>query len=189
MSKKSHRQKEKRCQDRYAPNILSMQKQIMREAFLDYFGVAVALVVMALVVCMVGFLTEDVSHSKRIIFCATPAILCIAIIFIILFLRCFSVFSKLNKIQCSSEQIVEIVCKKVNFLIYARSKYSTVIICVILTDEQGKRFYFVTKDIPYDTKKRLRQTFQNARITLICYAKTNCVKMYQVHEPATKEQT
>ena len=93
MSKKSRKRKERRNIDRSTPDVLSMQKQTMKKAFLDYLGAAIMFFVMALVVLVVGLLTEDSSHSKRIIFGATPGILCITIIFISLFLRRFLIFS------------------------------------------------------------------------------------------------
>ena len=83
MSTKSRRTKERRNINQQSPDILSRQKQTIKNAFLDYLWAAIMFFVMAFIVFVVGLLTEDPSHSKRIIFGATPGILCITIIFLV----------------------------------------------------------------------------------------------------------
>ncbi|MBQ7314774.1 MAG: hypothetical protein IJW83_02040 [Clostridia bacterium] len=92
MSTKSRRRKEIRNIDKQSSDILSMQKQTMKKAFFDYLWAAIMFFAMTLIVFAVGLLTDDDSHSKQIIFVATPIILCITIIFIFLFLRRFIIF-------------------------------------------------------------------------------------------------
>ena len=179
MSKKSRKRKEGRNTDRSGSDVLSMQKQIMKKVFLDCLGAAIMFFVMALVVFVVGILTEDAAHSKRIVFGATPLILGFTIFFAFLFLRRFVIFKEIKKITSSSEQTIEITCKKVSFLTQPISRYSAVIICIVLTDENGKKYYDIVNGISDSTKKATRAELLNVKITLNCYANTTCVKTYQ----------
>ena len=188
MSKKSRKRKEGRNTDRSGSDVLSMQKQIMKKVFLDCLGAAIMFFVMALVVFVVGLLTEDAAHSKRIIFGATPILLGFTIFFAFLFLRRFIIYTKINKIRSMSEQTTEITCKKVSFLTQPISKHSAVIICIVLTDENGKKYYDIVNGISDSTKKATRAELLNVKITLNCYVNTNCVIAYQVHTEATKEK-
>lgn len=180
MSKKPRKRKEGRNIDRSSSDVLSIQKQTMKKAFLDYLGAAIMFFVMALVVLMVGLLTEDASHSKLIVFGATPIILGFTMFFTFLFLRRFVIFKEINKITSSSEQTIKITCKKVAFLTQPISKHNAVIICIVLTDENGKKYYDVVNGISDSTKKATRAELLNTKVSLNCYANTNCVKTYQV---------
>ena len=186
MSKKSCQRKERRNIDRQAADVLSMQKQTMKRAFLDYLGAAIMFLVMVLIVFIVGLLTEDAAHSKRIVFGATPIILGFTIFFDFLFLRRFIIYTKINKIKSMSEQTIEITCKKVSFLTQPISKHSAVIICIVLTDENGKKYYDIVNGISDSTKKATRAELLNAKITLDCYANTNCVRTYKVYTDTTE---
>ncbi len=188
MSKKSRKRKEGRNIDRSSSDVLSIQKQTMKNAFLDYLGAAIMFFVMALIVFIVGLLTEDAAHSKRIVFGATPIILGFTIFFTFLFLRRFIIYTKINKIKSMSEQSIEITCKKLSFLTHPISKHYFVIICIILTDENGKKYYNIVNGISDYAKKATKAELLNAKVTLNCYVNTNCVIAYQVHTEATKEK-
>ena len=103
-------------------------------------------------------------------------------VFIFLFLRRFTIFSKINKIQSSNEQSVEIICKSVAFLTQPISKNSAVIVCIILTDENGKKYYDVVNGISDCVRKGTRTELLNKTVSLTCYENTNFVKTYQVPE-------
>ena len=188
MSTKTRKRKEGRNIDRSSSDVLSMQKQIMKKVFLDCLGAAIMFFVMALVVFVVGLLTEDAAHSKRIIFGATPILLGFTIFFAFLFLRRFIIYTKINKIKFISEQSIEITCKKLSFLTHPISKHYFVIICIILTDENGKKYYNIVNGISDNAKKATQAELLNAKVTLNCYVNTNCVIAYQVHTEATKEK-
>ena len=187
MSKKSRKRKEGRNPDRSSSDVLSMQKQIMKKVFLDCLGAAIMFFVMALVVFVVGILTEDAAHSKRIVFGATPLILGFTIFFAFLFLRRFIIYTKINKIRSMSEQTTKITCKKVSFLTHPISKHYFVIICIILTDENGKKYYDIVNGISDSTKKAMRAELLNVKFTLNCYTNTNCVRTYKVYTDTTEE--
>lgn len=177
---KSGKRKGSQNIDLSIPNVLSKQKQTMKKAFLGCLGVAIAFLVMALVVFVVGLLVDDASHSKRIVFGATPIVLCFAIIFASLFLRRFVIFTRINKIKSLSEQTIEITCKKVAFLTQRISKNYAVIICIVLIDENGKKYYNIVNGVFDRAKNEMRAELLNARVTLNCYANTNYVKAYKV---------
>ena len=59
------------------------------------------------------------------------------------------------------------------------SKHSAVIICIVLTDENGKKYYDIVNGISDRVKKEMRAELLNAKVTLNCYANTTCVKTYQ----------
>ena len=187
MSKKSRPRKERRNMDRAISNVLSIQKQTMKKAFLDYLGATIMFFVMALVVFVVGLLTEDASHSKQIVFGATPIILGFTLFFAFLFLRRFTIYTKINKIKSMSEQTIEITCKKVSFLTQPISQHSAVIICIVLTDENGKKYYDIVNGISDSTKKAMRAELLNVKFTLNCYTNTNCVRTYKVYTDTTEE--
>ena len=178
MSKKSRKRKERRNIGQSIHDVLSIQKQTMKKAFLDYLGAAIMFFVMALVVFVVGLLTEDAAHSKQIVF--APIILGFPIFFAFLFLRRFIIYTKINKIKSMREQTIEITCKKVSFLTQPISQHSAAIICIVLTDENGKKYYDIVNGISDSTKKATRAELLNTNVSLNCYANTNCVKTYQV---------
>ena len=91
------------------------------------------------------------------------------------------IFSRINKIKFSSEQVIEITCKKVAFLTQPISRHSAVIICIILKDENGQKYYDITNGISNYAKKETKKELLNAKVSLVCYANTNFVKAYQVH--------
>ena len=183
MSSKSRRKKEQRNINKQSSRILSTQKETMKKAFLNYLWAAMMFFVMALIAFAVGLLTEEESHSKRIIFGATPSILCITAFFTCLFLHRFLIFLRINKIKFSAEQTIEITCKKVKFLTRPIRKYADVIVCIILTDEKGKKYYYVTNEISDFPKKGTKAELLNTKISLACYSNTNYVKTYQVYKP------
>ena len=187
MSKKIHKRKDRRNIDRSSSDVLSIQKQTMKQAFLDYLGGAITFFVVALVAFVVGILTEDAAHSKRIVFGATPLILGFTMFCTFHFLRRFIIFAKINKIKVLSEQTIKITCKKVAFLTQPISRSSAEIICIVLTDENGKKYYAIVNGISVSTKKAMRAELLNVKITLNCYANTNCVRTYKVHTDTTEE--
>ncbi len=79
-----------------------------------------------------------------------------------------------------SEQTIEITCKKVSFLTQPISKHFAAIICIVLTDENGKKYYDIVNGISDIAKRGTRAELLTAKVTLNCYANTNCVKTYRV---------
>lgn len=175
MSKKSLKRKEKQIPEISARDALAMKKQTMKEASIAYLGCAIVFFLLAATTLIAGFAAEDASQSKTIIFFAVPMILVITSVFAVLFVRRFIVFQKLLEITSTSEDTVKITCKKVSFFEHPISKGASKVICVILTDENGKKYYDVV-NIFYLDKKEARAKLINEKITVNCYKSTNCVK-------------
>ena len=175
MSKKSRKRKEMQSSDR-PYDALSKKKQTMRKPYLEYLGCAIMFFIMAAVTFILGLMTEDVAHSKQIIFGATPGILVFTMFFVFQCVRRFIIFTKLNKIESLSEDNVQITCKNVTFINQPVGRSSEVVICIVLTDENGKKYFDVVNGIYNLDKKETRTKLINEKITVNCYKNTNCVK-------------
>lgn len=77
-------------------------------------------------------------------------------------------------------QSVEITCKKVAFLFQQESKHSASIICIILTDENNKKYYNIVSGISGRAKKGIKAELLNAKVSLACYANSNIVESYRL---------
>lgn len=167
----------KKSKHKKGANVLKRQKQTVKKAYLDYLWVTVILVVMALAVLAVALFGGDELASNQSIFYAPPVILCIAAVYTYLFLRRLLIFLRLNKISGTEMQTVEITCKRVSFITRPISKHFTAIVCIILTDENGKRYYDVpTVEMLEFVKREIREDMLNKRVALNCYANTSFVK-------------
>lgn len=175
MSKKSLKRKERQIPEISARDALAMKKQTMKEASIAYLGGAIVFFLLAATTLISGFAAEDASQSKTIIFFAVPMILVITSVCAVFFVRRFIVFKKLLQITSTSEDTVKITCKKVSFLEHPISKGANKVICVILTDENGKKYYDVV-NIFYLDKKEASTKLINEKVTINCYKNTNCVK-------------
>ena len=159
----------------------------MKRAFLAYLGPAIMFFVITLFTFVVGALSENAFESKRFFWSVMP-VLGFTIFFILRFVRRFIIFRKINKIESSSEETIEITCKRVDFLSHSISRYTDVFICIIFTDETNKKYYNVVNGISYTAKKEALMKLVNAKVSLNCYANTDCVKDYLVHADTTRKK-
>ena len=178
MSLKSRRKQEERKSDKQQHNPLETQKQIIKKTTADYFGGLIMMFVMTVVVLITGFCVDDPAHAKGIFLIVIPLMLLITAIFVFLFTECWMVFRKIKQIQCASEESVTIQCKKVSFLLKHVSRFSSIIICIILTDENGKKYYHITEGISEFSKKSIKNKLLHSKIDLVCYQNTNFIKKY-----------
>lgn len=188
MFKTSHPKKEKQNTNRMVFDILSIQKKTIKKSFLDYLGCAIVFSLMTVFSIFAAMLlTEDASRSKQIILSAT-LINGFTIFFLFESIRRFIIFKKLNKIKSFKEDAIYITCKKVTFLSHPVTRFLTEIICIVFTDENGKKYYNVVKDSSCASKKEIKAKLINVRILLNCYANTNCVKTYKLHTEHNKKK-
>ena len=165
-----------RLKVKHTNNPLNLQKQILKESAWDFFG-AFLLFLLFSAIAIVFWLLDQVELSDMLF--ANFIILSIATILLTIAIRRFSILRRLNKIKFSSEKTVSINCKKVSFLYSPIAKGTSLILCVAMTDEAGKKFYYVfTKEnIPFDImKKKIKGELLGRRLELICYRDTNIVK-------------
>lgn len=176
MSLKSRRQREKRKSDKQRYNPLETQKQILKKTTSDFLGALIMMLVMTLIVLITGFCVDDPAHAKSIFLIAIPLMLLITGIFVFLFTECWMIFRKIKQIQFASEERVTIRCKKISFLSRSVSRFSSVIIGIILTDENGKKYYHIIEGISEFAQKSIKQELLHAKIDLVCYQNTNFIK-------------
>ena len=97
------------------------------------------------------------------------------------FIRRRGIARQFDKIKYASEQTVTVRCKKLCFLSRAVSRCSSVLLCVVIVDENGNKFYYVypAAAAPADAVKReLRQACLGCRMELVCYKGTGMIKRF-----------
>lgn len=161
-------------------HVLKMQKETMKKAYIDYLRAGIFLSVLALAVVIAAIFNNEASYSAENAFYGVLLVLCIVLFFVCMALRRYLVFARFNKIKSSVEKNVIITCKKVSFIFKPVRRHSGSIICIIFTDESGKKYYNVTKEIPDSEKKKLKAKLLNSKVVLICYGDTECVRSFQV---------
>ena len=67
------------------------------------------------------------------------------------------------------------------FLSHPVTRFLTEIICIVFTDENGKKYYNIVNGGSDRAKKEMRAELLNARVTLNCYSNTDYVKAYKVN--------
>ncbi len=178
MSLKSRRKQEQRKSNKQLHNPLEMQKQIIKKATSEYLGGLIMMLIMTVIVLITGFCVDDPAHAKGIFLIAIPLMLLITCIFVFLFAECWMIFRKIKQIQFASEETLTIQCKNVHFLLQPVSRFSAIIIGIILTDENGKKYYHITEGISEFAKKHIKNELLHTEIDLICYQNTNFIKNY-----------
>jgi len=151
----------------------------MKKAYIDYLWAGIFLSVLALAVVIAAVFTNEVSFTADKILYAVLLVLCILALFVYMGLRRYLVYARFNKIKSSVEKNVIITCKKVSFIFKPVRRHSGSIICIIFTDESGKKYYNVTKEIPDSEKKKLKAKLLNSKIALTCYGDTECVRSFR----------
>ncbi len=95
------------------------------------------------------------------------------------FVRSFRIYRVLNKISYSVEEPISIHCSKVSFICKLLHHHSSLIVSVIIKDENGNRFYYVYPEnrLPSEfATKQIKKSLTDHDITIICYKGTNIVK-------------
>ena len=162
-------------------NPLPLQQQAIKRTMIDYLGVS-AFLFIALIVMLLVDLWEDKSLDQPIYILIILSILVGMFIYYLTHgVLCFNIWRKLIKICYTSEQVVSINCHSVSFILKSISKFSSVIACIILTDEMGDKFYYVYLEDkePSDlARKNIKEQYLGNKIELICYKNTNIIKRF-----------
>lgn len=167
--------RKRNVQCRYNP--LFLQKQAISNAMFNSLGVSVLFFVLAIVLVILEF--HDGAPSLKIVYFHGLLAWCAFLCFFILFIRYFIIFRKVSKIKFTSEQCVSMYCKKITFILQPISKNASAILCIILKDKSGNKFYYVypEKTAPSDlAKKHIKEQYIGKQVELICYKNTNIVK-------------
>ncbi len=161
-------------------HVLKTQKETMKKAYVDYLRAGIFLSVLIAAVFLAAFLTNEISFTADKIFYVVLLTVCILALFVYMGLRRYLVYARFNKIKSSVEKNVTITCNKLSFILKPVTRHASSVICIIFTDESGKKYYNVTKEIPETEKKKLKAKLLNSKITLTCYGNTECVRSFQV---------
>ena len=115
------------------------------------------------------------------------AILGVVLILGIAFIHCFVsfirrliIFKQLKRIQFSTEQSISIHCSKISCLYKPISRFFHSIICLIIIDERGNKFYYVYPENNSPSEfgqKHIKEYYLEKRLELKCYKNTNVIKM------------
>ena len=133
-------------------------------------------VVLFLFFSIPGFYTVFIEKEGYLALCLV--FLCFVMSFVD-FLRRYLLFLQLRKIKYASETEMAIQCKDVRFIFHPVGKYTHVILCIILRDSSGNRFYYIcpSENAPYDSnRKAIKIQFTEKTVKLKCYQNTNFIK-------------
>ena len=176
MSVKSRNRYNKKQSEAVPRSPLAFQKQYLYAAMMDY---AITSVIFFFFACLtVAVIFDEPTLFMR--YFGTSVFFCFFAFYMIGFIRSFRIHRALSKIQYASEESRSFHCCKCTFLFKSVSKFTSRIVCIIMKDEQGNRFYYVypEKEAPFDSaKKQLKARFVNQDITLTCYQGTNLSKL------------
>jgi hypothetical protein len=177
MSIKSSNRAYKNRNQRSASSPLDSQKQTLKLNM--FYCLASSVVLFALNI--LGIIVVFQGENTRQILVLSIIEMIFAGTFIhcfIAFGRRFKIYQQLNKIQFSTEQLFPIHCNKISFLYKPISKYSSSIICIIIVDEYGNKFYYVyPKEGPSEfANKFIKQQCLGKHLELNCYKNTYMIK-------------
>ena len=99
------------------------------------------------------------------------------------FRRSFRIYRILNKISYNVEESISIHCSKISFIYRPLQQIYSLIVGIIITDENGNQFYYVypQNNFPSESvKKQIKKTLADHDITLTCYKGTNIVKALSI---------
>ena len=177
MSIKSRNRAYKNRNQRSASSPLNSQKQALKLNMFYCLASSVVLFVLNILGIIVVFQGEN---TRQILVLSI-----IEMIFAGTFIHCFiafgrrfKIYQQLNKIQFSTEQLFPIHCNKISFLYEPISKYFSSIICIIIVDEYGNKFYYVyPKGGPSEfANKFIKQQCLGKHLELNCYKNTYMIK-------------
>ena len=157
-------------------NPLQLQKQAIWEAMTKHLAVAALFLVVIGVVLAIGIYDKISAPTLWLIGLMVGGV---SLYFCVAFVRRWVLFGHFEKIKFTTEQSVALHCRQIAFLCEPVSRFASVILCVILKDENGKNFYYIypKKVAPLTfERKKIRQQYLDKEIVLICYQNTNIVK-------------
>ena len=184
MSIKSRNRAYKNRNHRSASSPLNSQKQTLKLNMFYCLGVSVLLFAVTIFGIIIVF--QEI-NSRQILLLSIIEIFFAGTFmhYFISFCRRFKIFQQLNKIQFSTEQLLSVYCSKISFLYKPiliksiRFSIITVIMCVIIVDENGNKFYYVCpskKSHSILGEKFIKQQCLGKQLELNCYKNTNLIK-------------
>ncbi len=159
-------------------NPLPQQKQALRVA-INQYGQATALFFVLSLVALLGGIGMGPAHLDMGAWGAGGLILGVFGAYGIALIRLIRIRNKLNAIHGAAVQLTEVSCKKITFLCRPISKYSSVVLCAIIVDNQRKAFCYVFPEgfAPSGyLKQHMRSRYVGTQMELTCYKNTSLIK-------------
>lgn len=182
MSIKSRNRAHKNRNQRSVLSPLDSQKQELKCNLLYCLGFSIFLLIITLLGIVVVF--QGGNFRQTLVLLMVEMVIGGAFIHcFISFIRRFNIFQQFKKIHFSTEQLFSIYCSKISFLYKPILKHFAVIMCVIIVDENGYKFYYVypSKESPAEfANKFIKQQFLGKQIELHCYKNTHIIKMLSI---------
>lgn len=179
MSLKSRKRADKAREKSPPSNPLPLQKLALRTAMREYLGASIAFLIF-IVITVVCVLPGGITFPQALAVTIGGIVLSITFgVYFVSVLRCFAVFQKFKMISDSTTHRVSINCRRVSFLLFPVSKYSSVVLYIVLTDHSGEKFYYVFPHggAPSEhSKKHISDMFFGLTFDLLCYQGTNIIK-------------
>lgn len=153
-----------------------LQKQAIRRAAIEYFGVATffLLIDIALLVVYIGG-----GAQRSLPFLPEALIFAFVVLNYICFVRRLKILRRFKCVDPSAEQAATIRCKKASVLFEAIAKSHWVVGCIVFVDECGERFYYIypRDEAPKDAdKKQIIKRYAGRDIEVVCYGESNIIK-------------
>ncbi len=159
-------------------NVLALQKQ--SASLCANTVLVIALIFLALIGISAG---AEFYHEGTLrplfLFGMLPVLLVFTMMSFVRYAVRLRLLLRIRSIRYTNSCKIRIHCKKVYFLSRAVGKNLSLITWIVLTDEQGKKYYYIyPKDSePLDyAKPLLKQHFEGQNVTLICYRDTHIIK-------------
>ena len=181
MSKKHQKRNLANFTEKQEKHALENQRAIIRRSTVEYLTGVILFLVLSILVLIAGLSVEDASHSSRIVFIAFPLVLSISVAFLVVFIRHYTIYVGFNKIKYDSEETISIDCKAVKFRTVPISRNNFEIICVILTDNDGQKYYYISNE-QFASKQIFKSKFLEKKVKLNCYKGTNFIRSYSCEQ-------
>ena len=179
MSKKSRARTDARRVKKPIPYCLDKQKLTARQAALESRNMALFFLALVLLPLVLGLMSEG---GGRMLLWGLVVLVPVGTVYLIKAMRRYRLDSEIQRIPCSDVTETDIHCTKVQFMTQRAGKYSSVIMCMILHNENGETFFYVypkgDERTDYATET-LKSSLVGFEITLACYSGTHIVKSFK----------
>ncbi len=151
----------------------------MKSTYRTFLAITVFICIVALIILIIGVFSDEKENPFGII-CSIAGLGCLIGLFGFWFMQSYLIFKGINQIQSVSEETVTIRCKKISLITQPVSKHSHKTVCIVLTDWNGNKYYYITdRYFNYTAdaaREKITTDFPDAKLSLRCYTGTNYVK-------------
>lgn len=165
--------------DRSPTGVLFRQKKIMKSAYREFLAITVFICILLLILSVFRLFPDEKKISFWIV-CGIAGFVGLIGLFGFWFIQCYLIFKGIDRIRSVSEETVTVQCQKIAFVTVIVSRRCQNIVCLVLTDQTGNKYYYITDRYSNYTvtaaTEKIKKDFLNANLSLRCYTGTNYVK-------------